>query len=447
MKSYNLIVLGSGGGGQQAANKAREAGWDVALINEGPFGGTCAVRGCIPKKVLAGSAEVADTHRRLQDIGIIDNDIAMNWKKTIDFKRTFTDSVSDGTKRALQEAGIATYEGSPRFVGDREIEINEETIKADYVHIAVGAKPAVLPIPGFEHVIDSDDFLELDHLPKKIVFVGGGYVSFEFAHVAARYGSEVTILQNDDTPLAIFERDIINTLLEASEATGINVVLNSPVEQIEKQDDHFVVTGGGGIKYEADLVMNGAGRPPAIDNLNLEATDVTYDKRRGVSVNEYLQSTSNPNIYAAGDAAADGPPLTPVSGVQGGIVAHNLLHDDKRVQPSYLSTASVIFTAPPVGMVGYTEAQAREAGLDITVVDNDISQFFDSKRLGIKHARSKIIVDNATDKVVGAHLIGNHAEDLINIFSLAVEHGLTRDQLNAPIMAFPTASDDIRSML
>ncbi len=446
MHTYDLVVLGSGGAGFQVANKARQAGWDVAVINDGPFGGTCAVRGCIPKKVLAGSAEVADTHRRLQDIGIIDGDISMNWPKTIAFKRSFTDSVPDNTKDALTKAGIDTYEGSPRFTDNLTLEIDGKTISGKNVHIAVGAKPATLPIPGFEYAITSDDFLELAELPKRIVFIGGGYVSFELAHVAARFGSEVTILQNDDTPLAIFDRDVIDTLLQATKSAGINVELNHPVEKVERDGDGFTVVANG-TTFASDLVVNGAGRPPAIADLNLEATGVEYDKQRGVSVDANLKSTSNPNVYAAGDAADAGPPLSPVAGVQGGIVAHNLLHDEKRSQPNYLSTPSVIFTTPPVGMVGHSEASAQAAGLDVVVVRNDITGWFDSKRLGIKYAMSKIIVENKTDKILGAHLIGNHAEDLINIFALAVEHGLTREQLKAPIMAFPTASDDLRSML
>jgi|AntRauTorcE11897_2_1112592.scaffolds.fasta_scaffold00080_55 glutathione reductase (NADPH) len=446
MRTYDLIVLGSGGAGYQVATKAREAGWDVAVVNDGPFGGTCAVRGCIPKKVLAGSAEVADTHRRLQNIGIIDSDITMNWQETIAFKRSFTDSVSGSTKDALNKDGIDTYEGSPRFTDNLTLEVNGETISGKNLHIAVGAKPASLPIPGFEHAITSDDFLELDDLPKRIVFVGGGYVSFELAHVAARFGSEVTILQNDDKPLAIFDRDVISTLLEATKSVGIQVELNHPVGKVERNNAGFNVTANDTV-FPADLVVNGAGRPPAIADLNLEATGVDYDKRRGVSVDANLQSTSNPNVTAAGDAADAGPPLSPVAGVQGGIVAHNLLHEEKRSQPSYLSTPSVIFTTPTVGMVGHSQASAEAAGLDVTVVSNDITGWFDSKRLGIKHAMSKIIVENKTDKILGAHLIGNHAEDLINIFALAVELELTREQLKAPIMAFPTASDDLRSML
>jgi glutathione reductase (NADPH) len=354
--------------------------------------------------------------------------------------------VPGSTEQALREAGIDVYTGSPRFTGNLTLEVGDEKLLAKKVHIAVGAKPAKLAIEGTEHLVISDDFLELDALPKRIVFVGGGYVSFEFAHIAARFGADVTILHGDDHPLAMFDADIIRTLLKASKEAGIKVVLNDGVEKIEKSGDTFVVTSVNGETFEADIAVHGAGRLPAIDELNLEATSVAYDSRRGVLVDEYLRSISNPDIYAAGDAAASGPPLSPIAGVQGGIVADNLLGGEHK-QPSYLSTPSVIFCTPVVAKVGYLEQEAKDKGITFDVITTDTSVWFDAKRLALKYSMSKILVEKDTRKIIGAHLIGNHAEDLINIFSLAVELGLTTEQLKTPIFAFPTSSDDMRSML
>ena len=445
MKHYDLIVLGTGGAGYQVAMKTKQAGWNVAVVNEGLFGGTCSVRGCIPKKVLAGSAEVADINRRLGDIGIIKNQPDMSWSDLIAFKRSFTDSVPGSTEKALRDAGVEVYAGSPKFVDNLTIEVNGETIAARKVHIAVGAKPARLPIEGAEHLITSDDFLEMDELPGRIVFVGGGYVSFELAHVAARFGAEVTILHGDETPLALFDRDMIQSLLQASKEVGIKVELNSRVSRIDKNDGIFIVTATDGRTFEADAAVHGAGRLPAIADLGLAATGVEFDVRKGVLVDEYLRSVSNPDVYAAGDAAAAGPPLSPVAGVQGSIVAAHLL-GGSREQPSYHSTPSVIFTTPVVAGVGYSEETAKDNGLAFEVIVTDTSTWFDAKRLGQKFSKSKILVEKETNKIIGAHLIGNHVEDIINIFSLAIELGLTAEQLKLPIMAFPTASDDMRSM-
>lgn len=444
-KQYDLIVLGTGGAGYQVAMKCKQAGWSVAVINDGLFGGTCSVRGCIPKKVLAGTAEVADVNRRLNEIGIVTNQATMSWSELIKFKRSFTSPVPPNTKKSFKEAGVDVYTGVPRFASNLQIEINGEQLQAKKIHIAVGAKPAKLPIDGAEHLIISDDFLELDNLPKRIVFVGGGYVSFEFAHIAARFGTDVTILHGDDKPLAMFDSDIIKTLLKASEEVGIKIVLNARVEKIKKMAGGVAVTTVDGQTFEADVAVHGAGRLPALDELNLEATGVDYDKHRGILVDEYLRSTTNPDVYAAGDAAVAGPPLSPVAGVQGGIVADNLL-GAKHKQPSYLSTPSVIFSTPIAAKVGYLEQEALAKGINFDVITTDTSGWFDSKRLGLKNSMSKILIEKESHKIIGAHLIGNHAEDLINIFSLAIELGITTEQLKSPIFAFPTASDDIRSM-
>jgi glutathione reductase (NADPH) len=446
MKHYDLIVLGTGGAGYQVAEKCQQAGWSVAVVNEGPFGGTCPVRGCIPKKVLSGTAEVIDTNRRFGELGIVAKQPELSWPELIKFKRTFTDPVPPSTKKGLRELGIDVFAGSPRFTGTLRLEVNGEQLEAKKVHIAVGAKPAQLPIEGFEHLITSDDFLELDELPKRIVFVGGGYISFELAHVAARFGAEVTILHGDNHPLPAFDRDIIQELLAASKAAGIIVELNAKVQKISKQAGVFTVTTDNGRAFNADLALHGAGRPPAIDRLNLEASNVAYDQNRGILVDEYLRSTSNPAVSAAGDAAAAGPPLSPVAGVQGAIAADNLLGKSHK-QPGYHSTPSVIFSTPPVGKVGYLESEAKEKGISFNVITNNLSGWFDSQRLNLKHTKSKILVEKTTQKIIGAHLIANHAEDLINYFSLAIEHGLTPEQLKAPIFVFPTPSDDLRSML
>lgn len=445
MKQYDLVVLGSGSAGHKVAKRCRDAGWKVAVVNDDVYGGTCPTRGCIPKKVLSGTAEIADINRRLHELGLMKEQPAMNWGEMIQLKRSFTEPVSPRTKQSLLDDDIDVYEGRPKFSGNLELEVGDQQLSAKKVHIAVGAKPAKLPVEGAEYLITSDDFLELDDLPKRVIFVGGGYVSFELAHVAARFGAEVTILHGDEQPLSAFDPDIIQTLLAASKEAGIRVELNAKVEKLEKQNGSFAVSAGGD-SFEADLVVNGAGRPPAVLDLNLEAANVEYDKRRGVLVDEYLRSTSNPDVTAAGDAAASGPPLSPVAGRQGTVVADNLLGKKDHKQPSYLATPSAIFTTPPVGKVGYLEAEAKEKGLDFEAKITDVSTFFDAKRQNLKHAKSKILVEKGTDKILGAHLIGSHAEDLINIFGLAIEYGLTTGQLKAPIFVFPTSGDDLRSM-
>lgn len=446
MKQYDLIVLGTGGAGYRVAMRTAEAGWKVAVIEDNKvWGGTCDNRGCMPKKVLVGAAEVADMNRRFAGLGIVTKPAEFDWGQLIKFKRTFTDPTSDETKKPLQKAGVELYEGSPQFVNENTIEINGEQLSAKHFHIAVGAKPMKLTFEGEEHLLTSDDFLNLEFLPEKIVFVGGGYVSFEMAHVAARFGAKVTILHGDTTPLAMFDPDIIETLLKASKEAGIEIALGAAAERVEKTSDRVIVHTSDGKQYVADIAINGAGRPPAIDSLNLEAANIEHE-RRGVVVNEYLQSVSNPRVYSGGDASAAGPPLSPIARLHGTIVADNLL-GIKTKQPDYRSTPSVVFTEPTVAKVGLTEAEAKAKGLDVIVHKEDMSSWFDAKRTNLKHTMAKTLVDKQSSKIVGAHVIGNHAEDLINMFALAIEAGLTAEQFKTPIYAFLSPSDDARYML
>lgn len=444
-KNYDLVVLGSGGAGYRVAMRCREAGWKVALVEDYQiWGGTCDNRGCIPKKVLVAAAEAADLGARLQGLGIVTRPAEMDWAALMKFKSTFTQPITDETKEPLQKAGVELYEGEPRFVSEDTVEVNGERLTAKHFQIAVGAKPAKLRFPGAEHLITSEDFLNLESLPARMIFVGGGYVSFELAHVVARFGVKATILHGDDQPLPVFDPDLVRMLLAASKAAGIEVVLGSRVESAKKRGESVVVQAGGH-EYEAEVAVHGAGRPPAIESLNLDAANVKFE-RRGVTVNEHLQSVSNPRVYAGGDAAASGPPLSPVARLHGTIVADNLLGRPTK-QPDYRSTPSAMFTEPPLAKVGLLESEAREQGLDVAVKLSDMPGWFDAKRTNLKHTMAKTLVDKATNRIVGAHILGNRADDLINMFALAMEAGLTVEQFQAPIYAFPTASDDARYLL
>jgi len=445
MKNYDLTVLGTGGAGYKSAMDAKNAGWEVAVVNDGPFGGTCSVRGCIPKKVLSGAAEVMDLNRRLEKLGIITETPKTNWSKLIEHKSGFTDPVPKSTKDSLEKAGIDVFEDQPRFTGNLKLEVGKNEFETKKVLIAVGAKPAKLPIKGFDLLTTSDEFLSMEELPNRVVFVGGGYVSFELAHVANSFGAKTTILHNDERPLPIFDKDIIGVLANATESAGINLRLEAEVHSIEKSGMEIVVNTSSGESITCDMAVHGAGRPPAIADLNLEAANIEYDPRKGVLVDDYLRSVSNKDVYAAGDVAASGPPLSPVASRQGKIVADNILGGESKV-PDYTSTPSVIFTTPTVGMVGLNENQAKEKDLKYDVIAQDTSKWFDNSRLDQNFAMSKVLVEEKTGKILGAHLIGSHASEIINLFSLAIELGLTTKQLKQPIFAFPTSSDDVRSM-
>ncbi|MCA1604938.1 MAG: FAD-dependent oxidoreductase, partial [Acidobacteria bacterium] len=299
-KKFDLIVIGTGAAGGTAAYKCRKAGWAVAIIDSRPFGGTCALRGCDPKKVLVGAAELIDWNRRMNANGISSKEAKIDWPSLMRFKKTFTDPVPENREKEYAKAGIAALHGRTRFLDQTSLQVGEDKLTGRFVLIAAGAKPAMLGISGEIHLTTSDQFLELERLPQRIIFVGGGYISFEFAHVAARAGAEVTILHRGTRPLEGFDADLVAQLVQATRELGVDVRMNTAVEGIEKDGDHFAVKvsdRNGEQTFEADLVVHGAGRVPDIDDLDLETASIKREKK-GISVNEYLQSVSNPAVYA-----------------------------------------------------------------------------------------------------------------------------------------------------
>lgn len=447
-EQFDLVVIGSGSAGAGPAYECRRAGWKVAVVDDLPFGGTCALRGCDPKKVLVGAAELVDWQRRMRGKGIA-GEAAVDWPELIRFKRTFTESVPESRAASLAAAGIAAYRGAARFLDAQTIDVAGERLTARHFVIAAGATPRPLGIPGEEHVVTSTDFLELAALPRRILFVGAGYISFEFAHVARRAGAHVAIIGRG-RPLRQFDADLVARLVDESRRIGIAIELDAEVAAIERAGTAFRVTvnkQGGASRLETDLIVHGAGRVPKTAALDLQAAQVATHENGAVVVNEFLQSTTNPRVYAAGDAAgSEGPPLTPVAGHEGRIVAANLLHGNSRT-PDYRAIPSVVFTIPPLAQVGLTEAAARERGSAMTVHLRDTSEWYASRRIGEEASLAKVLVETGTERILGAHLLGHNAEELVNLFALAMRFEIRAGDLAEMLYAYPTHGSNVRYLV
>jgi glutathione reductase (NADPH) len=446
---FDLFVIGTGSGGSAPAYRCRAAGWRVGVLDELPYGGTCALRGCDPKKVLVGAAELADWNRRMEGRGIT-GDAHISWPDLMRFKRTFTDPVPASQEQAFEKAGIATYHGPGRFVSPGKLLVNGEVLDARYFVIAAGAKPRRLGVPGEEHLVTSTAFLELDRLPPRIAFVGAGYISFEFAHVARRAGAQAIIIGRGSA-LRHFEQDLVTRLVAHTLSLGIEPRLDTEVTAIERCGTGYrmrVNTQGRTETVDADLAVHGGGRVPNTETLDLGAANIATEPDGGVRVNEFLQSTTNPHVYAAGDAAISpgSLPLTPVAGYHGTIVASNLLKGNLR-SPDYRGIPSVVFTVPPLAGVGLTEAQAREQQLDLRVKTQDTSSWYSNRRVAETSAMFKVITDNRTGRVLGAHLLGPHAEEVINLFALAIRSGVAATDLKHLLYAYPTSGSDVPYMI
>lgn len=332
MKKYDVFVIGSGMAGMNVANICASKGLSVGITDELPYGGTCALRGCDPKKILLAPTEAKHLAQNLAKKNISETPV-IDWQQAMKFKQDFVDAMPPQIEKGFEKNGIDAYHQSTKFISDNHLQIGDTKIEADKIVIATGAKPRELKIPGAKYTLSSTDFLNFETLPKSLLFIGGGYVAFEFAHMAARFGSEVTIVHRGERPLENFDPFIVDQLVEATKDLHIRLVLNTEVTAVDKSGENYKVTGkgkNGEEFFDAAAVINSAGRPPAIFDLDLEKANIAFGKK-GIEVNEYLQSTSNPNVYAAGDAAnSGGMPLTPVAVMEGHIVASNIVKGNNK---------------------------------------------------------------------------------------------------------------------
>ena len=442
IKEYDVFVIGTGTAGKNVAYDCAAEGMKVAIADNREFGGTCSQRGCDPKKVMVGITEAMHLSASLEGKGIVSVP-KIDWAALQKFKLNFTEAVPFTTERGLKEAGIEMYHQSPKFLDENTLTVEGKTVKAKKIVIATGQ------IPGRDYLKISDDFLELEELPESIAFVGGGYIGMEFAHIAARCGAKVTVIEFGPRPLGPFDADIVSHLTKASEKLGIKFIFNAKVSEVEKLQKNYRVSFQTDNKLKSvdvRMVFNTAGRVPSIDDLDLEKGNVSFEKT-GVSVNEFLQNPTNPSVYACGDVSASGSlPLTPISSQEARIVSLNIRKGNHK-KMDFPPVPSVVFTIPQVATIGLTEEEAKEKGYDYVVEYKSVPNWFNAKRINEEVYAYKTIVDKEQNIILGAHIIASQAGEMINLFVLAMCGKLTTKQLKAMIFAYPTWGNDIRGMV
>ncbi|MDQ7916319.1 NAD(P)/FAD-dependent oxidoreductase [Mesonia sp. MT50] len=449
MKEYDVLVIGTGTAGKTVAKACVKAGKKVAIADNREFGGTCANRGCDPKKVLVGLSEILDRSQKMMGKGITKMP-EFSWEDLQQYKRKFVDAVPAATESDLKALSIHMYHQSPQFLDENTLSVEGKTVRAKKIVIATGNKPLELKIPGRDLALLSDDFLDLPKLPESMIFIGAGYIGMEFAHIAARMGVKVTMIDMSPRPLTNFDEAIVNPLTQASKDLGIEFIFNAGVSKVEKLQKYFRVSAKQGdkiIEAKAELVFNTAGRVPSIDELDLEKGNVSFTKK-GVSVDKHLQNPSNKNVYACGDVSdSEGLPLTPLSSQEAKVVISQLIGKSVKEEATYPPQPSVVFTSPQLASVGLSEAEAKAKGYEIVVEEKMDLNWFNAKRINERHYGYKTIVDKKTKKILGAHIISPEAGGIINLFTIAICSGLTCEDLKAMIFAYPTWGNDIKGMV
>ncbi len=448
--TYDLIVVGAGMAGVAAATKCASRGWRVAIVDSLPYGGTCALRGCDPKKILRRGAEIIDSARRMRGKGIDDAGLTINWPDLMRHKHGFTDPVPQRMEESLTGHGVQALHGHATFTGAHQIQVDGAPYVGERFLIATGARPRPLDFPGHEHLVDSTGFLNLTALPARILFVGGGFISFELAHIAARAGSTTVIVDRGERPLKTFDPDLVELLVDRGRQVGVDLRRATTIAAVKRYERGYQVTlEGAGRRetIETDLVVHGAGRIADLDSLGLDAAGVRWGER-GVHVEPHLQSSTNRAVWAAGDSAdTAGMALTPVAVSEAKVAASNMLNGTTTTTPDYNGTPTAVFTIPELVRVGLLEAEATTHGIDLAVRYSDTSSWYSSYRIGESTAAAKILIDRASDQVVGAHLLGPEYGEIANTLGLAIKLGLTTRQLKSATAAYPTLGSDLGSLL
>jgi len=452
MTEYDVVVIGTGTAGQTAAYELNSRGLNIAVVEKSDRpGGTCALAGCQAKKWFYEGVEVVAKSHHLAGKGILSGP-HFAWADFLREKNKFTNTVPGNTLNGFKKAGIEVISGAAHFLDEQTLGIDNRKISSRFFVIASGARSMLLPIEGIEHVITSDQFLELPSLPDRFVFIGGGFISFEFAHFVARLGEnhsrQTTILEAAPRPLGPFDSEMVSLLVAASEAEGIAVHTGVQISAIEQDAGEIRVRTESGASFTADIVVNGAGRQADIDDLGLDRAGVEHS-RKGIIVNTRMQTTQT-NIYAIGDCAAT-IQLARVADYEAMVAASTILSEIDNgieLEIDYSAIPAILFTYPQYAMVGYTEdALKLETRPYIKSFGQNLT-WPTYRRIGMPSAAFKILA-GTNGEFLGAHILSDNASGIVNTIRLAILNRIPVETLyQQSIMSpYPSRESDMPYML
>lgn len=444
---FDFFVIGGGSGGVRAARMAGQRGVRVAMAESGALGGTCVNVGCIPKKLYSYAAHFAEAFEESHGYGWQGNAPTLDWPKLKANRAKEITRLNGIYLQLLQGAGVRLLTGHAQLVDAHTVQVNGERFTAQHILIATGGTPSVPPVPGGELVVTSNDMFDLEPFPKRLVVVGGGYIACEFASIFNGLGAQVTLLHRGEQVLNGFDADVRPFIAAEMRKAGVDLRLPGEVARIERTGDGLQVTLKNGDTLPADTVLYATGRVPNTEGLGLDAAGVKLSAKGAIEVDAYYQ-TSVPSIHAIGDVTAR-VQLTPVAlgegmalvdhlfGPAGGKPARSMAYD-------LIPTA--VFTHPNIGTVGDTEAQAREKYGKLRIYRTDFKPLKHTLSGSSERTLMKLVVDDASDRVVGLHMVGADAGEIVQGFAVAMKAGATKAVFDSTIGIHPTAAEEFVTM-
>lgn len=436
---YDLFVIGAGSGGVRASRIAAGFGARVAVAEEYRIGGTCVIRGCVPKKLLVYASHFSEDFRDAEGFGWTVGESSFSWQALIANKDKEIDRLEGLYRQTLNNAGVESIEGRAILTGPNEVEVGGRKITAETILVATGGWPFMPDIPGIKHAISSNEALHLEDLPDRVAIVGGGYIAVEFAGIFHGLGSKVVQLYRRDPILRGFDMDMRTRLQSEMRGHGIDVQTNTDVSEIRKTADGLDLTLTDGSVLQVDQVMYATGRVPNTSDLGLESAGVELAKNGAIKVDKFSR-TNVPSIYAVGDVT-DRINLTPVAIKEGHAFALTR-YGDQPTSPEHDDVPSAVFSQPPIASVGLSEEDAKEKYGELDVYESDFRPLKNTLSGNPGRAYTKMIVDRASERVVGAHMIGPDGPEIIQGIAIAVRAGLKKSDFDRTVAIHPSSAEE-----
>lgn len=438
---FDLFVIGAGSGGVRAARFSAGYGARVAVAESRYLGGTCVNVGCVPKKLLVYGAQFADEFEHAEGFGWTPGQASFSWPTLIANKNREIERLNGIYRKLLVGSGVSLLEGHARLLDEHRVEVDGKTYSAERILIATGGWPHIPEIPGHEHAINSNQAFFLEELPRRVLVVGGGYIAVEFASIFNGLGAQTSLLYRGELFLRGFDNSLRTHLHEELGKKGLDVQFNTDIARIDKQADGSLwATLKDGRTLQADCIFYATGRRPMLDNLGLENTSVSLDDKGYIKVDDEYQTTA-PSILAIGDVIGR-VQLTPVALAEGMAVARRLFKPEEYRKVDYRMIPTAVFSLPNIGTVGLSEEQARETGHEVKIFESRFRPMKLTLTESDERTLMKLVVDAKTDRVLGCHMVGPDAGEIVQGLAVALKAGATKQVFDETIGVHPSAAEE-----